>query len=282
MPSTQPISLPWCLILYLNDLWKLNQTQFGILLLVGVVLIAVSAYLIGSISPSILISRFFLHDDVRRHGSGNAGATNMLRSYGAKFAVVTLLLDMLKAAIAMALGFLIYQYDGAALAGLFAVLGHMFPIYYRFHGGKGVSCTVTFALLTLNPIAFALLFICYMAILLMTKYVSLASVMTVILFPMVHHAFHPENGTAFLCSLIICIFVVFMHRENIKRLYNKTESKIDLSKFLRKNREEHESTEDTEEVEEKAKKKGKKGKNSKAARSADKVSGRESDGDTHD
>ena len=234
MPTTEPITLPWCLVLYFGELWGLNQTQFTLLLLAGILLTVVGAYLIGSISPSIILSRFVLHDDVRKHGSGNAGATNMLRSYGAKFALLTLFLDMLKAAVAMGLGYLIYQKDGAALAGLFAVLGHMFPIYYRFHGGKGVACAVAVAILTLHPIAFLILFICYMGILFMTKYVSLASIMSVMLYPMVLHAFHPEDGTTFLCALVIAIFVVFMHRENIKRLYERQESKIDFSKFRKK------------------------------------------------
>jgi glycerol-3-phosphate acyltransferase PlsY len=122
MPTTQPITLPWCLILHLYNTWGLTPNQFGILLIVGIVLIAVCAYLLGSISPSIILSRRVLHDDVRRHGSGNAGTTNMLRNYGAKFAVLTLFLDILKTAIAMGIGYLIYQKDGAALAGLFYLL----------------------------------------------------------------------------------------------------------------------------------------------------------------
>ncbi len=246
MPTTEPITLPWCLVLHFYETWELSPNQFGILLVVAIALIVVSAYLIGSISPSIILSRRVLHDDVRKHGSGNAGATNMLRSYGAKFAVLTLFLDMLKAALAMAIGYLLYQKDGAALAGLFAVFGHMFPIYYRFHGGKGVACATAVALLMLHPIAFLLLLGCYMAILFMTKYVSLASVMTVLLFPMVQHAFHPQEGTAFLCSLMIAVFVVFMHRENIKRLYNREESKIDFSKFRKKKKSAEPEKQETE------------------------------------
>ncbi|MBQ7337041.1 MAG: glycerol-3-phosphate 1-O-acyltransferase PlsY [Clostridia bacterium] len=234
MPTTEPISIPWCLILHLYETWNLNETQFAILMFVGIALCIACAYFIGSISPSIIISNRMLHDDVRKHGSGNAGATNMLRNYGAKFAVLTLFLDMLKAAVAMGIGYLIYQKDGAAIAGLFAVIGHMFPAYYRFHGGKGVACATAVALLMLHPVAFLILLVCYMAILFMTKYVSLASIMSVLLFPMVQHAFHPEEGTAFLCALVIAVFVVFMHRENIKRLYEGQESKIDFSKFRRK------------------------------------------------
>jgi glycerol-3-phosphate acyltransferase PlsY len=234
MPTTEPITLPWCLVLHLYQTLGLKPEQFGLLLLGGILIIIAAAYLLGGISPSIIISRRVLHDDVRRRGSGNAGATNMLRNYGAKFAVLTLFLDILKTAIAMAIGYLIYQKDGAALAGLFAVLGHIFPIYYRFRGGKGFACATAVALLMLHPIAFAILLVCYMGILFSTKYVSLSSVMVVLIFPMIQHAFHPEEGTGFLCALLIAVFVVFMHRENIKRLYNREESKIDFSKFRKK------------------------------------------------
>ncbi len=244
MPTNEPVSMPWCLVLHLYQTWGLNETQFAILLFFGIALCLIGGYLIGSISPSIIMSNRLLHDDVRKHGSGNAGATNMLRSYGAKFAVLTLFLDMLKAGIAMTLGYLIYGIDGASIAGFFAVFGHMFPVYYRFRGGKGVACAAGFALLSLHPIAMAIVLICYFAILFMTKYVSLASVMTVIIFPMILRAFHPNQPVKFLCSLLIAVFVVFMHRENIKRLYEGKESKIDFSKFKRKKKQPQDHAED--------------------------------------
>lgn len=234
MPTTDPVTLPWCLVLHFYQLWELNENQFAVLMLCGVTLCIVCGYLIGSISPSIILSACCLHDDIRKHGSGNAGATNMLRNYGAKFALLTLFLDMVKAAIAMVLGYLIYGPNGASIAGFFAVFGHMFPIYYRFRGGKGVACTACFALLSMNPIATLIVFGCYFAILFMTKYVSLASVMTAMIFPMVLRAFHPEEPVKFLCSFLMAVFIVFMHRENIKRLYNGKESKIDFSLFRKK------------------------------------------------
>ena len=234
MPTNEPVTLPWCLVLYLNQLLGLSETQFAVLIFIGVVVCIAVGYLIGSISPSIIISNRILHDDVRKHGSGNAGATNMLRNYGAKFAVTTLLLDMIKASIAMGLGFLVYGVNGASIAGFFAVFGHMFPVYYKFRGGKGVACAAGFAFCSLHPIASGIVLICYFAILFMTKYVSLASIMTVVIFPMVLRAFHPAEPVKFLCSLLIAVFVVFMHRDNIKRLYEGKESKIDFSLFRKK------------------------------------------------
>ena len=229
MPQSEVVTIPWCLVLHLRELWSLDGTAFAVLLAVGLLVCVVAAYLLGSISTSITLSRIFFRDDVRKHGSGNAGATNMLRTYGKKFAIITLLGDMIKAGIAVGIGFLIYQWDGAAIAGLFSVLGHMFPVYYRFKGGKGVACSVMVIAL-MDPITFGILFICYAAIILMTRYVSLASIMCILLYPMILKAFRPDEGIMFLCAILMAVFVVFMHRENIKRLYEGKESKLSFSK----------------------------------------------------
>lgn len=199
-------------------------TVFGILLCIA------AGYLLGSLNSAIIISRLFLHRDIRAHGSKNAGATNMLRTYGTKYAVMTLALDMLKAAIATTLGALIFNpIIGAPIAGFFCVFGHMFPLYYRFKGGKGVACTAIVALM-LDPWTFLVMFVCFFAVVLMTRFVSLASVMCAFLYPLLLNAFLPGQGTTVLMGILTTCFVVFMHRENIKRLYNGKESKIQLSR----------------------------------------------------
>jgi glycerol-3-phosphate acyltransferase PlsY len=196
--------------------------------IVGILLCVAVGYLLGSLNSAIIISRLFLHRDIRAHGSKNAGATNMLRTYGTKYAVMTLVLDMLKAAVATTLGFLICNiFIGAPIAGFFCVFGHMFPLYYRFKGGKGVACTAIVALM-LDPWTFLVMFFCFFAIVLMTRYVSLASIMCAFLYPLLLGAFFP-GGWVVLMGILTTCFVVFMHRENIKRLYNGKESKISLS-----------------------------------------------------
>ena len=229
MPQNQVVSMPWCLVLYLRELWGLEGTQFTLLLAAGILLCVVAAYLLGSINTGIILSKIFFRDDIRMHGSGNAGATNMLRTYGKKFAIATLVGDMIKAAIAVGIGYLIYQWDGAAIAGFFCVFGHMFPIYYRFKGGKGVACSVMVIAL-MDPITFAILFVCYMSIIFMTRYVSLASIMCILLYPMILHAFRPDQGIMFLCALLMAIFDVFIPRENNMRLYHGNESKLSFKK----------------------------------------------------
>ncbi len=202
----------------------------------GIVLAMIVGYLLGSLNSAIIISRLFFHRDIRAHGSKNAGATNMLRTYGTKYAVMTLVLDMFKAAVSTTLGFLIFQMNGAAMAGFFCVFGHMFPLYYRFKGGKGVACTAIVALM-LDPWTFLVMFVCFFFIAGTTKFVSLASVMCAFLYPLLLKAFYPDpvefptgKGLVMLMGVLTAVFVVFMHRENIKRLYNGKESKLSFSK----------------------------------------------------
>ena len=196
---------------------------------IGILLSAIVGYLIGSLNSAIIISRLFLHRDIRAHGSKNAGATNMLRTYGTKYAVMTLALDMIKTAVATALGFWIAAvFIGAPIAGFFCIFGHMFPLYYHFKGGKGVACTAIVALM-IDPWTFLVMFVCFFAIVGLTRFVSLASIMCAFLYPLLLNAFFPI-GWVVLMGVLTTVFVVFMHRENIKRLYNGKESKISFSR----------------------------------------------------
>ena len=141
--------------------WHFYLTYVGFVLLV-----IFGSYLLGSINSSIIISKVLYRDDIRKHGSGNAGMTNMLRTYGKGAAGLTLLGDMMKTALAVLLAGILFGFnyvggvsvgDGYCyVAGLFAVLGHIFPVYYGFKGGKGVLVTSTMALI-LTPIPFAFL-----------------------------------------------------------------------------------------------------------------------------
>lgn len=220
-----------------------NETARGILMFVAVLLCIASAYLIGSINPAIIFSKNVYHEDIRSFGSGNAGTTNMLRTYGKKMAILIFVLDFFKAALAIGIGSLLLSINvGGAISALFVVLGHMFPVYYRFKGGKGVACTAA-CILLLSPISFAILLPVFIIIVLATRFISLGSIISAMLFPLIAYAFREfwgtEGGFIPLAAIMIGAFVVFMHRENIKRLLEGKESKISFKKKDKHSADEH-------------------------------------------
>ena len=227
----------WCLIRELGIALGVADEQAMLVSALGVLLCAAVGYLLGSLNSAIIISHLFLHRDIRAHGSHNAGATNMLRTYGKKYAVMTLVFDMLKGVLATALGYAVFMMAGAGLAGFFCVFGHMFPLYYRFKGGKGVATTAMVALM-LDPWTFLVMLFAFVVITSMTRFVSLSSIMCARLYPLLLNAFIPVNqlgkGTIVLMGVLTSAFVVFMHRENIKRLWAGKESKISFKKDSQK------------------------------------------------
>lgn len=208
------------------------------------VLCAIAAYLLGSINSAIIISKAVYHDDIRKHGSGNAGTTNMLRTYGKGAALATLICDIAKTVLALALGgvMLGFAYVGGVstnfmlyVVGLFAVLGHIFPVYYGMRGGKGVLSTATVALI-LSPGVFAMLFVIFVAVVAISKYVSLGSVCAAVLYPVVLNAYFQIflngriPGIAALVAIILAITIVWCHRQNLRRIGERTEHKLSFKK----------------------------------------------------
>ena len=199
---------------------------------------AVAAYLLGSLNFAVILSHKVYHEDIRQRGSGNGGMTNMMRSYGKKAAALTLLLDALKAVLAVAVGTLAVGESGGYIAGLGCVLGHVFPLYFHFRGGKGVVVTAVM-ILCLEPVAFLILFLLFVAIVMMTKYISLGSVMCMLVYPLflnrlyasLHH--QPPGATVTLVSFTVAVLVIFLHRSNIRRLMNGEENKFSFKKSVK-------------------------------------------------
>jgi len=211
------------------------------------IIIAIITYLIGSINFSILISKKVAGFDVREKGSGNAGTTNMLRSVGKGAALITLILDILKGVIAIwiAIGYgnivsklANIQIDNricVQLAGIFVIIGHTFPIYFGFKGGKGVA-TALGILLTTNYQIGLICLIFALILIIITKMVSVGSLTAAILLPILALFLEKEKfivpGNYFIYGLIVALIIIFNHRENIKRLLNGTENKISFKKKL--------------------------------------------------
>ena len=202
----------------------------------AIILCCVLGYLLGSLNFAILVSKKLGKDDVRNHGSKNAGTTNMLRTYGRKAALFTFVGDFLKAIVACFIGGLCWGYNGIYLAGLFCVIGHIFPAFYKFKGGKGVA-TVAGVMLFGNPGVFLILLLLYVGVFLTSKYVSLASVMCAAMYPFVLQRmeilFKIKPDIHIIFAFIMSVIVIIKHVPNIKRIMNHTESKTYLSKKKR-------------------------------------------------
>lgn len=229
--AQQTVAIEWSVWAWLCK--TINSESWNIALtVIFCVLCAIVPYLIGSVNPAIIFSKIFFHDDIRSHGSGNAGATNTLRTYGKKMSIAVLGCDILKAVISVGFGWLMMGHSiGGAAAGFFVILGHMFPVYYKFKGGKGVACAAAVVLM-MSPLSFLFCFLVFVIIVIGTKFVSLASMIGIGLYPLFVSAFvSPERqGAIGLFAVLIAVFVIFMHRANMKRLLNGEESKISLGK----------------------------------------------------
>lgn len=206
------------------------------------IIIAIVAYLIGSINFSVILSKKMAGFDVREKGSGNAGTTNMLRSVGKKAAALTLLCDVLKGVVSIGISWIVGKIandvDSALLvqiAGILVVVGHTYPIFFGFKGGKGVATSLGVLLMTNWQIGLICLTFA-IVIMALSRKVSLGSIGAAILFPILtiftnSHFIVEANGFKYLVySLILAAIVVFNHRENIKRLLNGTENTLSFKK----------------------------------------------------
>ena len=205
--------------------------------LVYTIAVAVIAYLIGSINSSILISKAVTGKDIRTSGSGNAGATNMLRTMGKKYAVITLLIDILKGVVALLLAKLAINlgaYTSATyIAGVAVVLGHNFPVFFGFKGGKGVATSLGVVLLLDWKIGLITLVVA-LVVMAISKYVSLGSITAAVVF-MVLQIMAMAVTDAFDIARLICVLIlggllIIRHRANIARLANGTENKLGSKK----------------------------------------------------
>ena len=203
-------------------------------ILIGVL----ASYLLGNLNGAVCMSSL-MHDDVRSHGSGNAGLTNFIRSYGVGRALYVILIDAGKAVVACLLtGLLLEPYglyaEGTALGGLAVMLGHISPALLGFRGGKGILSGLFIALVVDWRIA-VLILVVFFGVYLLAQYVSLGSVLAAITFGISFIVFHHDNLTVMLCGIAMSAAATFMHRGNISRLCKGTERKTNL--FGKGNRE---------------------------------------------
>lgn len=207
------------------------------------IIVAIIAYLIGSISFSVIISKKMAGFDVREKGSGNAGTTNVLRSVGKKAAVITLICDVLKGVVAILLallaGVIFKDLDKALLvqlAGVFVIIGHTFPIFFKFKGGKGIATSLG-VLLIINWQIGLICLVFALLLMALTRMVSVGSIAAAVLFPVLvlfinqnYIVAESSNWSYLIFSVIIALLVFFNHRANLKRIVTGTENKLSFKK----------------------------------------------------
>lgn len=217
-------------------------------------IVAVISYLLGSLSFSIIFTKFFEKKDIRTMGSGNAGATNVLRSVGPKAAICTFIFDFLKGVASVLIGKLIFsmmlpsgvllpemvQY-GTYIAGFSCVLGHMFPIYFGFRGGKGILTTAAIIAL-IDWRVFLVVIVVFLATFVISKIVSLSSILAAIMYPvgtfLINYFFEYKTGNmpfrfvlvTSVATLCMAAVIVIRHHGNISRILNGTEKKLSIKK----------------------------------------------------
>lgn len=196
---------------------------------VSIALVCVLGYLLGGINGAILLSKLVEKDDVRRHGSGNAGFTNFFRNYGKRTSLLVILIDAAKAAASCLLGgWLLGKYglrtEGMLLGGLAATLGHDFPAFLGFRGGKGIVCGFATALVTDWRVGLILLAV-FALVYFLTHYVSLASVLCALGLFVSFWLFYPGRPFVLILSGCLSALAIFLHRENIGRLVKGQERK---------------------------------------------------------
>lgn len=238
-----------------------NSPVYIVFFVLSIAAIIAAAYFLGGINFAIIISKKKFGADIRDYGSGNAGMTNMMRTFGKKAGIITFVGDIGKTVVACLLGYLLLGRLGAFVAGLFCMVGHMFPAAYKFKGGKGVACALATILMTdignpfmyHIPLVLILTLIIFAAVYLVSKYISLASIMSMLIYPMILFVFEnvsmstisgdetvmKDPAVSFyaidfayyiIIALLMTTLVVFMHRANIGRLFRGEESKTYLGK----------------------------------------------------
>ena len=214
-------------------------------LVIGLAYLAciLAGYLLGSINTALIVSRVFFHEDVRERGSGNAGTTNVLRTYGKKAAILTFFGDMSKGIVAILIACALFGcpdtepaywhlLNAVYLAAFFAIFGHVFPCFSQFRGGKGFA-TMAGVILALNPMLFLILFALYVPMVLCSHYVSLSSVVAALFYPMLLSVVDQNlralpHGICTVIAVMIGVLITWAHRGNLKRIYEGNERKLYL------------------------------------------------------
>ena len=205
----------------------------GAINVLGAILCMIIPYLLGSINPAILICKRIYGKDIRDYGNGDADFNNVWRACGKGLAMGVFSLEVLKSVIAVFLGLLLWKANGGAIAGFFVVFGHMFPLFHRFKGGKGLACLGT-VILILSWMSFLVLALIFAISLFGARLLCFASVMTALLYPLIINAF-ANRGLNVAMAVITALFMVYVYWPNLCRMREGKEPRLEFSR--KKNKE---------------------------------------------
>lgn len=203
-------------------------------MLIKVIVSILAGYLLGSFNTALVVGKVFFKKDIRNFGSGNAGTTNVLRTFGKGAAAAVLALDILKGVLACLAGQLLtgqienVGWAGMYLAGFAAVIGHNWPVFFGFKGGKGVLTSFA-VILYISPVPALICLAVFIVIVSLTRYVSLGSIIAAILWPVVS-IFFDLPALMLVIAVLMVIMIIIRHKENITRLFQGTEKKLSFNK----------------------------------------------------
>lgn len=223
--------------LYEKAFFSRDYIHYETVFIISAIVAAIAAYLIGSLNFALIISKLKYKDDIRKYGSGNAGMTNMMRTYGRAAGIFTFLGDILKGVFAVIIATLLMGEACGYIAGIGCILGHCYPVWYKFKGGKGVAVTAAM-ILCLEPLVFVMVLLIFIVCVAFTKYISLGSMMAALVYPLFLQSFYRVTHTVpnhfyiviSVCSIVITLLLLFMHRSNMKRLLDGKENKFSFKK----------------------------------------------------
>ncbi|MBE6590191.1 MAG: glycerol-3-phosphate acyltransferase [Ruminococcaceae bacterium] len=214
----------WLVLNFFPD----SVAMTGMLNVVGAILCMILPYLLGSIHPAILICRRVYGKDIRDYGNGDSDFNNVWGACGKKLALSVLLLEVLKSVLSVLFGIFMWKTNGGAIAGFFVIFGHMFPLFHRFKGGKGIACLGA-VILTLDPLTFLIVALVFVICLFGARLLTFATVLSSLLYPLILNAF-ANRGLNVAMAVITALFVVYVHWENLRRMREGKEPRLEFGR----------------------------------------------------
>ncbi len=209
-----------------------GSLEMGLLYALGTLFCIAVGYLLGSFNPAVLVAKIIFREDIKASGHGDADAPDIYRAYGKGPAVAVSAFRFLQGFVASVAGLLIWEMNGMALGGLFALLGAMFPCFNRFHGGRGAEVMAGMILVvsvftSIIPFAFFVLLLIFLIVIIGTRYLSLGVIMTAVFYPLLLKAFSDSSaGLCLACAVFTTLFVVARHWDSMQRIWNRKEPQL--------------------------------------------------------